>query len=158
MNNVELSAFPVITELRLSWGQMDAFQHVNNIVYFRYFEHVRLDYFARISFGGMMNEEGLGPILASVNCNFRFPLTFPDTVFVGTRVTRLGQHSFTMAYALFSQRFQRLAADGDSVIVSYDYRAERKAPLPEAWRAAIIRTETTVDPAAAQRLAARKEQ
>ncbi len=44
-----LKDFPVVTEIRVAWGEMDALQHVNNVVYFRYFETARLDYFEAIN-------------------------------------------------------------------------------------------------------------
>jgi acyl-CoA thioester hydrolase len=148
-----LAPYPMVTELRLSWGQMDSFQHINNVVYLHYFEDARLDYMERMGIDVLMAQSSVGPILASVSCNFRFPLTYPDTVSVGTRVTRLGRHSFTMEYVIVSQRHERLAADGDGVVVAYDYTTNQKARLPDGWRARIIELEERADSQAAQRLA-----
>ena len=84
--NELLSAFPVVIEIPVAWGEMDAFQHVNNVVYFRYFETGRIAYFERTVMRSAMNTTGLGPILATASCKFKFPLTYPDTVLVGVRV------------------------------------------------------------------------
>src|SRR5262245_20383692 len=77
--------FPVVIEIPIAWGEMDAMQHVNNIVYFRYVESARMAYFERIGFLEHQRVTGVGPILAWTNCRFRRPLTYPDTVRVGTR-------------------------------------------------------------------------
>ncbi|HEY5596956.1 MAG TPA: acyl-CoA thioesterase, partial [Candidatus Bipolaricaulota bacterium] len=82
-----LAGFAGVIELPVAWGEMDAFGHVNNIYYFRYFESGRLDYFARIGYLDYVKHTGLGPILASTQCTFRKPLVYPDTVSVGTRVS-----------------------------------------------------------------------
>lgn len=133
-SDAALSAFPVVIELPVIWGQMDAFQHVNNVVYFRYFESARIAYFERT---GVVGDPGVGPILAHTSCRFRAPLTYPDTIRVGARVTELGADRFTMEYAVASEKLGRLAATGDGVIVSFDYQAGEKAALPKAWLDAI---------------------
>ena len=132
-----LAGFAGVIELPVAWGEMDAFGHVNNIYYFRYFESGRLDYFARIGYLDHVTHTGLGPILASTQCTFRKPLTYPDTISVGTRVSRMETDRFVMEYLLVSHRLNNVAAEGEGLIVSYDYRQRQKAPIPEAIRAAI---------------------
>lgn len=131
-----LSGFPVVVRIPVAWGEMDAYQHVNNIVYFRYFETARIHYFERVRL--MQGSfEGVGPILASTDCRFKFPLTFPDTVAVGARVVRIDDDRFTMEYRVVSERADRVAAEGRGVIVTYRYAERKKAPVPEELRAAI---------------------
>ena len=116
---------------------MDAFAHVNNTVYFRWFESARIAYFDRVDFRGGGSHDGVGPILASTQCRFRRPLVYPDAVRVGTRVTDIGVDRFTMEYRVVSEATGQLAADGSGVVVAFDYRAGRKAGLPPAVRAAM---------------------
>jgi acyl-CoA thioester hydrolase len=132
-----LSDYAFVIELPVIWGEMDALRHVNNTVYFRYFETVRMGYFDKIGFWDYMNEHGIGPILASTSCIFKFPLTYPDTVSVGTRVRDITEDRFVMDYAIFSHRHKRMAAVGEGLIVSYDYRKLSKAPLPVEIREVI---------------------
>lgn len=132
-----LAAYPVVIEATVAWGEMDAFAHVNNAVYFRWFESARIAYFDRIGFRDSMQGSGVGPILASTRCRFRLPLEYPDTVSIGTRVSDVGEDRFTMLYAVVSQRHGKLAAEGEGLLVSYDYRAGRKAPIPDLVRRAI---------------------
>ena len=49
--------------------------------------------------GHALSDAGLGPILATINCNYRQPLNYPDTVHIGTRVTKIGNSSLTIAHA-----------------------------------------------------------
>lgn len=135
------AGFPVVISWPVAWGEMDAFGHVNNIVYFRYFESGRLAYFERIGYLEHLKRTGLGPILASTSCTFRRPLHYPDTVEIGVRVTALGEDRFTMGYRLVSRGQGAVAAEGEGVIVSYDYRQGRKAPLPAPIRREIERLE-----------------
>ncbi len=126
-----LEAYPVVIETPVAWGEMDALRHVNNIVYFRYFESARIAYFERVGFWAYMDETGVGPILASTQCKIILPVTYPDTVSVGARVSEVTDDRFLMSYAVVSHNHARLAAEGEGLIVSYDYRALTKAPLPE---------------------------
>ena len=82
----QLDGYPVVIDVPVAWGEMDAFRHVNNIVYFRYFESARMECFLRIGLVDLLERTGVGPILASTSCRFRFPLTYPDAVAIGTRI------------------------------------------------------------------------
>ncbi len=139
--NELLEGFPVVIEIPVAWGEMDAFQHVNNVVYFRYFESARIAYFLRLDIYTMMDQTGIGPILGSANCRFKIPLTYPDTVSVGTRVSDIGPDRFTMQYRIVSRQHGKIAAEGEGVIVAYNYREGKKATLPEELRKRIEEVE-----------------
>jgi acyl-CoA thioester hydrolase len=111
---------------------MDAMRHVNNIVYFRYFESVRVAYFERIGFLQMRDRIGIGPILAYTHCKFKLPLTYPDTVSVGTRISKVEEDRFVMEYYVVSHKLGQTAAEGEGRVVCYNYNENAKAPLPEA--------------------------
>lgn len=134
-----LEGFAVTVTFPVAWGEMDALGHVNNIVYFRYFENGRAQYMTQIGFFDVRADQpAVGPILASINCRFRYPLTYPDSVTVGVRVTTLGADRFTVQHRVVSQQANVIAAEGEGVVVSYDYRRGQKAPLPAAVREAIL--------------------
>ncbi|MBK8048076.1 MAG: acyl-CoA thioesterase [Anaerolineales bacterium] len=132
-----LAGYPVILEIPVAWGEMDAFQHVNNIVYLRYAESARVAYLEQAGLSDALQTSGVGPILASIQCRYKFPLTYPDTVRVGVRVSEVGDDRFTVVFRIVSTRHQRIAAEGDSVIVSYDYQLGKKVSLPAGMRASI---------------------
>lgn len=139
-----LEKFPVVIETPIAWGQMDAFQHLNNTVYFRFFESGRIAYFERLNFLEYLEETGVGPILASTSCRFKIPLTYPDSVFIGTRVSGVQDDRFTMDYYVVSQKHAKVAAEGSGLIVCFNYSENKKAPLPIELRERIAALEASV--------------
>ena len=140
MKDEQLSECPVVIRLPLQWGDQDAFGHVNNTIYLRWCETARVEYLMRIGLW-MISAEGIGPIVASFSCDYRRPLTYPDTVQVGARVTRIGTSSFRMEHRVVSESLGVVAADAHSTIVVLDYKLQKSTPLPEAVRAEIERIE-----------------
>ena len=138
-----LARYPVVIEIAVRWGDMDAFQHVNNAMYFRYLESARIAYFQRLDVSGFTSNQGIGPILAATSCRFRFPVTFPDTLLIGARVAQLGDDRFLMEHRIVSQRHDRLAAEGDGLVVMLDYGTGKKTPLPDVVRTSILALEET---------------
>jgi len=127
----------VVPAVPVAWGEMDAFNHVNNAVYFRWFETARIAYFERIGLLDHMRTTNVGPILAETRCRYRRPLTFPDTLTLGARVSAIDATGFLMQYRVGSESLGTHAAEGDGRIVIFDYSAGRKASVPEAIREAI---------------------
>src|SRR5512135_78545 len=104
MENSLLEGYPVIVEIPVAWGEMDSFQHVNNVVYFRYFESARIAYSEKIRLIENKDRTGIGPILASTSCRYKLPLTYPDIVSVGAKVTGIEEDRFTLSYVVVSHR------------------------------------------------------
>lgn len=136
MTHPQLVGFPVVLELDVAWGEMDSFAHVNNVVYFRYFENARVAYLTRVGWFDLMRE-GIGPIVKSADAVFRKPVKYPDRLTVGARITDIGADRVTFEHRAVSAAWGDVAAEGEAVVVCYDYRGNRKAPLPEQLVAAI---------------------
>lgn len=131
--------YPSTIDIPVAWGEMDALGHVNNIVYFRYFETGRAHYLRQVGFFAWESRNvAIGPILASIDCRFRYPLVYPDTITVGVRTVALGEDRFTVHHRIVSQTAGRIAAEGEGVIVAYDYEQTQKTRLPDAVRHAIL--------------------
>ncbi|HEX2167617.1 MAG TPA: acyl-CoA thioesterase [Longimicrobiales bacterium] len=139
-----LAAFPIVIEVPVAWGEMDAFGHVNNIVYFRYFESARIAYLDAIEFRGDESAGGAGPILASTHCRFRKPLAYPATVRVGARTSDVAADRFTMEYRIVDAGGD-VVAEGGGVVVAYDYVNAGKTNLPVAVRARIEHIEKSTN-------------
>jgi len=137
MNDL-LGAYPVIIEIPVAWGEMDAFGHLNNVVYFRYLESGRVAFLRALGDVEFMGGTGIGPILASVQCRFKAPVTFPDTLIVGTRLRDLGADRFTMEHRLVSRQLGRVVAEGEGLVVAYDYATGSKTPIPPQVRASLL--------------------
>lgn len=132
-----LAGYPVVIEQVVDWGDMDSFQHVNNVVYIRYFENARIAYFERMDWKAYLAETGIGPILGTVQARFRRAVTFPDTLHVGARVVSLEADRYTMDYRIVSAKQNDLVTTGETVVVTFDYRAGKKTPIPDDMRKTI---------------------
>ncbi len=138
-----LADYPVTIETPVAWGEMDAFKHVNNIVYFRYFESARIAYFEKLQLMRFMEETAIGPILASTQCKYKYPLTYPDTVTVGATVSAIEEERFTMNYVVVSHTHELIAASGEGIIVSFNYRENKKTKIPDIIRERIFALENS---------------
>ena len=133
---------------------MDAFSHINNVMYFKYFETARIAHFYRLGksiaekerstpisdrfdWRGFMEASGVGPILASTSCKFKAPGKYPDDLIVGSRAEITGDDRFLMHYRVFSTTSRRSIADGDGMIVMYDYSKNCKTSIPAPLRTAL---------------------
>jgi acyl-CoA thioester hydrolase len=80
---------------------------------------------------------GIGIILAAISCNYRIPVTYPDTVHVGTSVKKVGSRSIGMRQVVFSEKAQAIVADSESTVVVYDYQLAQSCAIPEGLREAL---------------------
>ena len=136
-----LAGFPVVTTIPVVWGDQDAFGHVNNLVYLRWAETVRVEYLVQAGIWVPLPPQGVGPILASLHCDYKRPLNFPDTVHVGARVIRIGTSSIRMDHVIVSHKHDEVAAVVDSTIVMLDYSIGRASPVSPEIRAKIAEIE-----------------
>lgn len=129
---------PLTIRQAVAWGELDAYGHVNNAVYLRWFENARFHYFELTGVTALYHMEKKGPILARTELDFLAPISFPDDVLLSVRVTRIGNSSFTMENQVWSVNESRLCARGQNVIVMLDYAdGGQKIRVPEPIRAAI---------------------
>ncbi len=138
-----LAGFPVVITQAVVWGEMDSYQHVNNVVYFRYFENARLEYFRRMGWFELEDQIGVGPILAATSARYRKPLTYPDTISIGARVSEIGEDRFLFDYRIVSHKLAAVATEGQGTIVTYNYKEQRKVPIPDEVLRCIEAVEAT---------------
>jgi acyl-CoA thioester hydrolase len=132
-----LEGYPVVLTLPVLWGDQDAFEHVNNTVYLRWFESARILYCDRVGLSALRKATQVGMILASITCHYRYPVTYPDTIHVGAWVSRIGRSSLTMDHLLLSDSAHGVAAEGTSTLVVYDYKAASSHSVPASLRSSI---------------------
>jgi len=140
-----IRTYPVVIETPIAWGDMDVFQHVNNVVYFKHFESARIAYFEKINFLEVMQKTGIGPILATTQCHYKIPLTYPDHVTVGAKVDAIEKDRFIMKYIVISHKFKKAAALGEGVLVTFDYQNNNKVLVPDEIRKNIIDLEKSIE-------------
>ncbi|MBY6017750.1 acyl-CoA thioesterase [Ferrimonas balearica] len=136
-------AFPFSAPVRVAWGEMDALQHVNNAVYFRYFETARLAFFEQLNLMGELQQMGIAPVLSDTRARYRRPVTYPDQLRVGARITHIGEDRFTMEYGVFSEQQQALTTLGEAEIVMFNVAAKRKCAIPDVLKQQLQRYVTT---------------
>lgn len=125
--------FPVSLSIDVAWGDMDAFGHVNNTVFFRYFESTRVAYLRKIREMGP-SEASFATVIAHASCDFLSSVVFPDKLLGETRVSRVGQTSFTMDWQLTSRAQGKVVAKGVAVVVLFDREQGRPRPIPTEIR------------------------
>jgi len=128
--------YPVSVKLQVAWSDMDAFGHVNNVRYYRYFENARFRFYELTGLLDMKEKTGTGPIIAATSCSYLASLSYPDTLHVGARISSIGETSFVMQYLVTSEKVGA-AATGEAVIVMFDYRTSGKIKIPLDVREAI---------------------
>ncbi|KAI8920183.1 HotDog domain-containing protein [Powellomyces hirtus] len=143
-----LAGYPSLINLPVQWGEQDAFGHLNNVVYMRYIESGRLAYFDQIlkphlskaAYNSFIQARGVGPIVKSVSCKYIAPVRYPDTVTVAVKVhpDSVKKDRFTQSAIVVSHAQERIVASSESVIVTFDYREQCKADIPQevlaAWK------------------------
>jgi acyl-CoA thioester hydrolase len=126
-------------DVEIRFADTDAMGHVNNANYLTYCEIARADYYEAVTgrplpLGVHGAEEGM--ILAELRMTYRAPAFYGETLAVETRVARIGRSSFTMEHRLSApdSRYgsRRLVAVAESVLVAYDYAAERPIPVADS--------------------------
>jgi acyl-CoA thioester hydrolase len=120
------------------WMDNDVYGHVNNVVYYSYFDTVVNGYL--ISSGALDIEKSqvVGLVVETRCCYFK-PITFPDTVSAGLRVTRLGNSSVRYEIGIFRNDEEAAAAQGHFVHVYVDRETRKPTLLPPEMRAALER-------------------
>lgn len=127
-----LNDFPVITEIPVVWGEMDALQHVNNVVYFRYFETARIEYLNKIKMMEHLSNTRTGPVLSETQCRYRIPVTYPDTLYIGSRICDMQGDRFTMEYQAVSKKLGKVTTIGTATVVMFDFNTNQKTGIPAA--------------------------
>jgi acyl-CoA thioester hydrolase len=126
---------PVTISVPIQWGDQDMFGHVNNVHFLRWFESARIDYLQRC--GARMSNNGVGPILAAVQCDYLKQIKFPDTISVGATLASIGNSSLTIKHELWSEHHAAIAARGQSIIVMFDYLGQKPVRISAEIRARI---------------------
>lgn len=116
----------------MRWGDMDAYGHVNNTIYFRYMEQSRVEYLE--SAGHSLAPRGITPVIINASCTFLIPLSFPGVVEVKMFLGVPGRSSIPSRYEIGLQGDRTLFATGDAKIVWTDMASGKSVPIPEDLR------------------------
>ena len=136
----ELAHYPVIHHQPIHWGEMDAFNHLNNVVYYRYAESARIAYLQTLG----MFDGSMVTVLAQSSCQYLRPVTYPDTLLLGVRCQRLGNTSITIEYRYYSTAQLAIVATAEAVVVRLESDGKTKLPWTIEERERLLALETDV--------------
>lgn len=121
------------TRIPVRWGDMDAYGHLNNTLYFRFFEQVRVEWVEQAGFVvSPLTIEG--PVIINADCTFLVPVNYPATAVVRMYGGQPGRSSLMSWYELRVEGDERLYAEGSAKIVWMNLESGKSVPLPDAVR------------------------
>ncbi|MEI8280482.1 MAG: acyl-CoA thioesterase [Bacteroidota bacterium] len=128
--------FPIQLQLRIDWSEIDLFGHVNNVMYFKYIQASRVNYWETIHLTDRLDKDKIGPILASTQCQFIKPLHYPGNITIQAGISFIKNTSFGIHHQILNEQQER-AAEAHDVVVMYDFNKNEKIPFPAELRNAI---------------------
>ena len=124
-------------EIPTRWGDNDAYAHINNVVYYSYFDTVVSRYLLASGAIDLTSSEVIG-VVVETGCRYLAPISFPDLVTAGLRVTRIGNTSIRYEIGIFRNAEDEASAEGHFIHVYVDRATQtRPTPLPQALREAV---------------------
>jgi acyl-CoA thioester hydrolase len=120
------------TQIPIRWGDMDAYQHVNNTVYFRYAEQARVEWLEHV--GYTVLPQGTAPVVINASCTFLLPMNYPGTVDLRLYSGVPGRSSFETYYEMRLAGDDKLYCEGQAKVVWMDPATGKSVPIPEVLR------------------------
>ncbi len=128
--------------IEIRYGDLDPQGHVNNAKFLTYFEQARVRYLIELGlFGEDQSFMDIGVILADVHIAYKKPVEWGTPVKVGVRTLKIGNKSMTVAQNVIHAETGEVFAEGEVVMVAFDYHAGKSIPIPQEWREAVRKYE-----------------
>lgn len=125
--------YALLERITTRWSDNDAYRHVNNVVYYSFFDTAVNRMLIAAGLLDIENSAVIG-LVVETRCQYFRPLSFPDDVWSGLRVAHLGRSSIRYDIALFRQDDGEAAAQGSFTHVTVDRASNRPVPIPDAHR------------------------
>ncbi len=129
--------YPFTTEIKVYWNDLDSNQHVNNVVYYRYLEQLRVEFLHAAFFDE--SQVKLGFVLAESSCRYLSSVNYPDTLLLGLYIAHIGDSQNIQHHGIYSYQQQRLVATGTSRLVNVDSETGKKKPMADGLKEALQR-------------------
>jgi acyl-CoA thioester hydrolase len=127
-----LKEYKVISTIKVQWGDMDAMQHVNNVVYVKWGETARIDYFFALGlFSPEKKQIKFAPILGFQSIKYIVPVIYPDTIHIGTKMEEIKTDRIILKSFYYSENMGKLVAIKTQEIIPFDYKTQMKIPVPK---------------------------
>ncbi len=133
------------TPIQIRFVDTDMLGHVNNSNFLSYMEMARVSYFNTI-LPGLVDWSKEGIILAKADIQYKKPIFLNDQLFVDIAVDHLSSRSFNMRYRFIrtTEMGEELCAEGNTLMVCYDYLHHTSMSMPESWKKAILAHEGSI--------------
>lgn len=133
-----LAQVGVVYPQHVEWGDMDALQHVNNVLYYEYAQRARIFYLEKLD----LFDETTYTVVAASSCQYLRPVTYPDTLWIGVRAKKIGNTSLTNEYIYYSTAQNAIVATGESVLVFFDDTGTNKRIISDSEKAQLQALDT----------------
>jgi len=127
------SDYKAFSQIETRWNDNDSYGHVNNIVYYSYFDTAVNRHLIQKGVLDLSNSEVIGLVIES-KCTYFSPITFPDTVAVGLKVIHLGNSSVRYQIGLFCNESESASAVGEFVHVYVERSTNKPVSIPDNTR------------------------
>jgi acyl-CoA thioester hydrolase len=128
--------FPLLYPITTRWADNDAYGHVNNVVYYSFFDTAVNGWLMSATGTDIRELPAIG-LVAETSCRFLASLSFPEPVWAGLKLEKLGRTSVVYRIGLFADESEAPAALGRFVHVYVDRVARTPTPVPDLIRAAL---------------------
>ena len=127
--------FHHVLPLQIRFNDVDKFGHVNNTVYFQFYDTAKTDYIASVCKG--VDWERLAIVVVKIDAEFVAQIKANDHIAGRTRVVKIGNKSFHMEQDVIDVDTQEVKSRCFSIMVLYDLEHQLTIPIPDEWRQAI---------------------
>ena len=129
------------TPIQIRFNDLDAYQHVNNNVYFSFYDLGKENYFSTVLCPDFRLQPVV-PLVASIHADFIEPILYEDQIVIETRLSRLGNKSFTLQQRAVNQVTERVVCQAETVMVCVDLKKGHSVEIPDSYRHAIEQYES----------------
>ncbi len=124
--------------LRIDWSELDAFGHVNNVVFYRYIQSARVQFWEQIGLYNLYYKEKIAPLLVSATIDFKKPLEYPGDVIIRYKPAFVKNTSFGLEYNILNNQNETTATGRDAMVL-FDFNKNEKLTIPDWLRKAIVK-------------------
>lgn len=132
-NLPDISNFKHSTPIQIRFNDVDVLGHVNNTVYFTFYDTGKAYYFEAVQ-GKKVEWKSVETVIANVNCAYIAPIYFGEEIEVLTKCISIHDKSFKLLQAIREKRSGQIKSVCETVMVSYDPASGQSRPLPDFWR------------------------
>ncbi|HKJ48595.1 MAG TPA: thioesterase family protein [Christiangramia sp.] len=128
-----ISDYKLSLELRIDWGDLDMYEHVNNVSYMRYLQSGRVNFWEASGIHEFYRDSNQGTMLVSTKCDFKRSLHYPGYAIIKTKLDFIGNKSFGLKHLILNEKGE-VCAEGTDIVVCFDFDKNETFPVPDWMR------------------------